>query len=56
VQHVAQISSETCRSRAALRFDARRMVNDYLSLYRKVQQTAASCSLFFVGKPSDFED
>jgi glycosyltransferase involved in cell wall biosynthesis len=49
VQHVAQISPQTCRSRAALRFDARRMVNDYFSLYRKVQQAAASCSLFFSG-------
>lgn len=34
VQHVGEISPETCRSRAALRFDARRMVNDYINLYR----------------------
>jgi glycosyltransferase involved in cell wall biosynthesis len=33
VQHTHEISSQTCRSRAALRFDARRMVNDYVELY-----------------------
>lgn len=33
VQHVGEISPETCRARAALRFDARRMVNDYKELY-----------------------
>ncbi len=34
VQHVAEISPESCRSRATLRFDARRMVDDYINLYR----------------------
>jgi glycosyltransferase involved in cell wall biosynthesis len=34
VQHIGEISPETCRSMAALRFDARRMVNDYINLYR----------------------
>jgi glycosyltransferase involved in cell wall biosynthesis len=33
VQHTDEISPQTCRSRAALRFDARRMVNDYVELY-----------------------
>jgi len=36
VQHVHELSSETCRSRAAIRFDACRMVNDYLELYKSV--------------------
>jgi glycosyltransferase involved in cell wall biosynthesis len=34
VQHAHEISPDTCRSRAALRFDACRMVNDYINLYR----------------------
>lgn len=40
VQHTHEISPETCRSRAALRFDARRMVNDYVELYRSVKLRA----------------
>ncbi|MGI9071666.1 MAG: glycosyltransferase family 4 protein [Bryobacteraceae bacterium] len=35
VQHTGQISPETCRSAAELRFDARRMVNNYLELYNR---------------------
>lgn len=33
VEQTDGISPETCRSRAALRFDARRMVKDYTELY-----------------------
>jgi glycosyltransferase involved in cell wall biosynthesis len=40
VEHTAEISPETCRSRAKLRFEARRMVNDYLKLYRSVMGKA----------------
>ena len=36
VQHTHEISSQTCRSIAELRFDARRMVNDYLELYNRI--------------------
>jgi glycosyltransferase involved in cell wall biosynthesis len=36
VQHTNDILPETCRSKAALRFDARRMLNDYLQLYRSL--------------------
>jgi glycosyltransferase involved in cell wall biosynthesis len=36
VQHIHEISPETCRSTAKLRFDARRMVNDYLELYNRI--------------------
>ena len=32
------ISPETCRAQARLRFDSRRMVNDYISLYRRITQ------------------
>jgi glycosyltransferase involved in cell wall biosynthesis len=34
VQRTYEISSERCRAEALRRFDARRMVNDYLKLYR----------------------
>lgn len=36
VQRVGEISSETCRAIAEARFDARRMVGDYVELYRSV--------------------
>lgn len=36
VQHAGEISRETCRSIAKARFDARRMVNDYLELYNRI--------------------
>jgi glycosyltransferase involved in cell wall biosynthesis len=36
VEHTDEISSETCRSAAKLRFDSRRMVNDYLELYDRI--------------------
>jgi glycosyltransferase involved in cell wall biosynthesis len=35
VQHTDEISPETCRSTAELRFDARRMVKNYLELYNR---------------------
>jgi glycosyltransferase involved in cell wall biosynthesis len=34
--HIAAINSETCRARAELRFDGRRMVGDYLALYSQI--------------------
>jgi glycosyltransferase involved in cell wall biosynthesis len=36
VQHTGEISPETCRSTAKLRFNGRRMVNDYLELYNRI--------------------
>ncbi len=39
VGKVATLAPETCRSRALDRFDARRMVNDYLELYQRVVDT-----------------
>ncbi|MGI8958813.1 MAG: glycosyltransferase family 4 protein [Bryobacteraceae bacterium] len=43
VQHTSEISSETCRATAKLRFDARRMANDYLELYSRISSiTSAS--------------
>jgi len=38
VQHTSEISPETCRSAAKLRFDARRMVSDYIKLYGELLQ------------------
>jgi glycosyltransferase involved in cell wall biosynthesis len=44
VRKAQEISPEICRARAVLRFDARRMVNDYVNLYRSVAGTPFSSS------------
>jgi glycosyltransferase involved in cell wall biosynthesis len=36
IARIDQISPETCRARATLRFDARRMAGDYIDLYRQL--------------------
>ena len=36
VTHVGEIPPETCRARAQVRFDSKRMVSDYLNLYRDI--------------------
>jgi glycosyltransferase involved in cell wall biosynthesis len=41
VQHTGEISPETCRSTAALRFDSHRMVNEYIELYQTLLGSAA---------------
>jgi glycosyltransferase involved in cell wall biosynthesis len=42
VQRVGEISPEICRVRAVLRFDARRMVDDYIGLYGAVADKAGN--------------
>jgi len=47
VKRTHEVSPETCRAEAKLRFDVRRMVEEYLDLYTRIlhKQDATSCSL-----------